>query len=85
MSDKDTDENDRGDTGRLRPDPEQLRAEADFGYVNGKPALVKLNNGIEFATMYLAMLLALLFIGGGRYVSIDWLVANRRREAKPIP
>ena len=70
---------------RLEQAKAVLRTEADFSYVNGKGALVKLNNGIEFATMYLAMLLALLFIGGGRYVSIDWLVANRRRQAMPIP
>lgn len=38
----------------------------------GKP--VVLNNGIEFAATYFVMLLALLFLGGGRWVSIDhWL------------
>ncbi|MDH5661145.1 MAG: DoxX family protein [Gammaproteobacteria bacterium] len=35
---------------------------------------VVLNNGIEFAATYFIMLLALFFIGSGKYVSIDyWL------------
>ena len=38
----------------------------------GQPVI--LNNGIEFAVTYFIMLLALLFIGGGKYVSTDyWL------------
>jgi putative oxidoreductase len=61
---------------RLQRTREVLQQEADFSYLNGMGALVKLNNGIEFATMYLAMLLALLFIGGGRYVSLDWLLVR---------
>lgn len=38
-------------------------------YENG--GIVVLNNGIEFAMTYLIMLLALLFIGAGRFTSID--------------
>ena len=64
---------------RLQKAKEILRREADFSYVNGMGPLVKLNNGIEFATMYFAMLLALLFIGGGRYVSADWWLARFRK------
>ncbi len=66
---------------RLRRAKAILKEEANFSYLNGMGSLVKLNNGIEFATMYMAMLLALLFIGGGRYVSLDWFIAralNRR-------
>ncbi|MCY4565820.1 MAG: hypothetical protein OXE40_15245, partial [Gammaproteobacteria bacterium] len=40
----------------------------------GRGAIVKLNNGIEFAAIYLTMLLALLVIGGGRYFSLDYYV-----------
>lgn len=39
--------------------------------------LVVLNNGIEFAITYLLMLLALMVIGGGRYTSLDHLIAKR--------
>lgn len=39
--------------------------------------VVLLNNGIEFAATYFIMLLALFFIGAGRYVSIDyWIFKN---------
>lgn len=65
---------------RLQKAKEVLRREVDFGYVNGMGPLVKLNNGIEFATMYFAMLLALLFIGGGRYVSVDWWLTVLKRS-----
>ncbi|TMP88417.1 quinol oxidase [Pseudoalteromonas ruthenica] len=46
---------------------------------NGRPEylyetgnIVVLNNGIEFASIYFAMLLALFFYGGGRFVSLDY-------------
>ena len=40
-----------------------------------------LNNGIEFAATYLVMLLALLYLGGGRYVSVDYWIKRRFRNA----
>ena len=42
-----------------------------YRYLNGSGSIVKLNSGIEFAIIYLSMLLALLVIGGGRYFSFD--------------
>ena len=51
-----------------------LREHGNYRYLNGGGAIVKLNNGIEFAAMYLTMLLALLIIGGGRYLSLDYYV-----------
>lgn len=47
----------------------------DWLYENG--SVVVLNNGVEFATTYFIMLLALFFIGAGRYTSIDHYVAPR--------
>jgi uncharacterized membrane protein YphA (DoxX/SURF4 family) len=41
--------------------------------------LVLLNNGIEFAATYFVMLLALFFMGGGRYLSADYWIARRWR------
>jgi len=38
---------------------------------------VVLNNGIEFAATYFIMLLALFFVGGGRYVSVDCWLARK--------
>ena len=49
-----------------------LREHGNYRYLNGSGSIVKLNNGIEFAMIYFAMILALLFIGGGRYLSLDY-------------
>ena len=40
-----------------------------------------LNNGIEFAATYFAILLALFFMGAGRYLSADYWIARRFRGA----
>ncbi len=44
-------------------------------YGNGN--IVVLNNGIEFSATYFIMLLALFFIGAGRYTSIDYYMGSR--------
>ena len=41
-----------------------------------KGNIVVLNNGIEFAATYFIMLLALFFIGAGRYTSIDYYLSR---------
>ncbi len=41
-----------------------------------KGNIVVLNNGIEFSATYFILLLALLFIGAGRYTSVDYYLAN---------
>ncbi|KGJ96484.1 hypothetical protein ND16A_1066 [Thalassotalea sp. ND16A] len=56
----------------------------DWLYETGN--VVLLNNGIEFAATYFIMLMALFFIGAGRYVSVDyWLTkaesANDKTES----
>ena len=60
-----------------------LREHGDYRYLNGRGALVKLNNGIEFAAIYLTMLLALLIIGGGRYFSLDYYVRLAWKRTVP--
>lgn len=54
-----------------------LRQHGDYDYLTEHGRLVMLNNGIEFAATYLVMLLSLFFIGGGRYVSIDYWIRKR--------
>ena len=54
--------------GRMRSILEQ-HGFPDYLYATGKPVI--LNNGIEFSAIYFAMLLSLVFTGGGRYTSID--------------
>lgn len=41
-----------------------------------KGSIVVLNNGIEFATTYFILLLALFFIGAGRFTSADHYIYN---------
>jgi uncharacterized membrane protein YphA (DoxX/SURF4 family) len=47
----------------------------DWLYEKGN--IVVLNNGIEFSTTYFIMLLALFFIGAGRYTSVDYFISKR--------
>ncbi len=59
---------------RLSRAREVLQEHSNYGWLTEKGGFVILNNGIEFAVTYLAMLFALFFTGGGRYVSVDyWL------------
>lgn len=46
----------------------------DWLYETGN--VVLLNNGVEFAATYFIMLMALFFIGAGRYVSLDYWLFN---------
>ncbi len=61
---------------RLSRAKDILREHGKFRYLNGSGSIVKLNNGIEFAAIYLAMLFALLVIGGGRYFSVDYYLGR---------
>ena len=66
---------------RLARAKEILREHGNFRYLNGSGSIVKLNSGIEFAATYLAMLLALMVIGGGRYLSLDYYLALLLRRS----
>lgn len=57
-----------------------LRQHGNYRYLNGSGAIVKLNSGIEFATIYFAMLLAQVMVGGGRYFSIDYYLRRLFRS-----
>lgn len=59
---------------RLAAAREILKEHGNYSWLTARGSLVILNNGIEFAATYFVMLLALLPLGGGRYVSLDyWL------------
>lgn len=49
-----------------------LQQHGDYPWLTSSGKLVILNNGIEFASTYLLMLLSLLLLGGGRYFSLDY-------------
>jgi putative oxidoreductase len=62
---------------RLGEAKEILGEHSNLEYLTENGSLVILNNGIEFAATYFIMLLALFFIGAGRYVSVDYWIAER--------
>jgi uncharacterized membrane protein YphA (DoxX/SURF4 family) len=66
---------------RLTAAKEVLQEHSNYNWISARGSLVILNNGIEFAATYFIMLLALLSLGGGRYVSLDyWLDRWLRRR-----
>lgn len=62
---------------RLNAAKSILREHGNYGWLTENGSFVVLNNGIEFAATYFIMLLTLFFIGGGRYVSVDYWLARR--------
>jgi uncharacterized membrane protein YphA (DoxX/SURF4 family) len=57
-----------------------LQEHANYSWITENGSLVMLNNGIEFAATYFIMLLALFFIGAGKYFSIDYWIARTWRK-----
>jgi uncharacterized membrane protein YphA (DoxX/SURF4 family) len=62
---------------RLATAKDLLREHGDYDWLTGSGSFVISNNGVEWAVTYFVMLLPLLFIGGGRYCSIDYWLARR--------
>lgn len=54
-----------------------LQQHGNYEWLTSSGNLVILNNGIEFAMTYLIMLFALFVLGGGRYTSFDYVIAER--------
>lgn len=57
-----------------------LDQHGNYEWLTAKGRFVVLNNGIEFAATYFIMLLSLFFVGAGRYVSIDYWLAEKFRS-----
>ena len=53
-----------------------LQEHSNYSWITEQGSLVILNNGIEFAATYFIMLLALFFIGAGRFFSVDHWIAQ---------
>ncbi len=58
-----------------------LKEHGNYSWLTENGHIVILNNGIEFAATYFIMLLALLIIGGGKYVSVDYWLAKQYRTS----
>ncbi len=64
---------------RLERAKEILQEYGNYEWLTESGNFVVLNNGVEFAATYFIMCMALLFIGGGRYASVDYWIARRLR------
>lgn len=58
-----------------------LQEYGNYDWLTEHGSLVVSNNGIEWAATYFVMLLALFFLGGGRYISVDYWLARKFRKA----
>lgn len=67
-------------TDRLAAAKSLLQQHGNYDWLTGSGEFVILNNGIEFAATYFIMLLALFFIGAGKYLSLDYWIAARFRD-----
>lgn len=56
-----------------------LQEHGNYDWLTGSGSFVISNNGIEWAATYFVMLLALFFIGAGRYLSVDHWIARKFR------
>ncbi|WP_269619570.1 HvfX family Cu-binding RiPP maturation protein [Zhongshania sp. BJYM1] len=59
-----------------------LEAHGNYDWLTSSGKFVILNNGIEFAVTYLIMLLALMVLGGGRFLSVDYWIAKQIPTSK---
>ena len=57
-----------------------LQEHGNYSWLTEHGNLVVLNNGIEFAATYLVMLIALLYLGAGRFVSVDYWLKRQFRN-----
>lgn len=57
-----------------------LKEHGNYSWLTEHGSLVSLNNGIEWAATYFIMLLALFFLGGGKYLSVDYWIARNFRK-----
>jgi uncharacterized membrane protein YphA (DoxX/SURF4 family) len=54
-----------------------LQEHGNYEWLTGSGNFVISNNGVEWGVTYFVMLLALFFIGGGKYLSADYWIRNR--------
>ena len=60
-----------------------LRQHGDYSHLTARGRVTILNNGIEFAAIYFAMLLSLMYTGGGRFTSVDYFLTKRLGRLGP--
>lgn len=60
-----------------------VREHGDYRRLTSNGSITILNNGIQYAATYFVMLLVLMFIGGGRYVSVDYWIMRLIHGREP--
>ena len=65
---------DAGD--KIQAAREILQQYGNYDWLTESGGFAIINNGVEFAVTYLVMLLALIKMGGGRFVSLDYWVGR---------
>ena len=65
---------------RLESAKSILQQHGNYEWLTEYGSFVVLNNGIEFASTYLVMLAALIYLGGGRFLSCDYWIQRRFRH-----
>lgn len=65
---------------RLQAAKSLLQEHGNYDWLSGSGSYVISNNGIEWSVTYMVMLIALLFIGGGRYFSVDYWIKKKFRD-----
>jgi len=70
-------ENSTETANRLGKMREIIEENGNTDWLYEKGNIVVLNNGIEFSATYFIMLLALFFIGAGRFTSVDYYLSKR--------
>ena len=60
-----------------------LKEHGNYKWLTEHGGFVASNNGIEWAATYFVMLAALLFLGGGRYFSVDYWIRRRYGPSAP--
>ncbi|MFT4561476.1 MAG: putative oxidoreductase [Gammaproteobacteria bacterium] len=66
-----------GTIDRLSAAKDLLKQHGNYDWLTENGGFVVSNNGIEWAATYFAMLVALLFLGGGRFVSADYWIRRK--------
>ena len=70
-------QNAEGAIERLDKAKELLQEYGNYEWLTEHGNFIVSNNGIEWAASYFIMLLALFFLGGGKYISIDYWIRKR--------
>jgi putative oxidoreductase len=67
---------------RLDRGKDILREHGNYDWLTEHGNFIVSNNGIEWSATYFIMLLALFFLGGGRYVSLDYWLGKRNASVE---